>query len=109
MRPLLLLFFATVFSVASISLAASSKDVDRLTSYAVILGRGIACGAESAEASRRVGAWMDVKFPPGSQDQKTYLPIFMQGVLYHAQQQKEGKSPDSCTEVLHNFRTMPWP
>ncbi|MEM4725217.1 MAG: hypothetical protein QXP01_09415 [Candidatus Hadarchaeum sp.] len=52
---------------------------------------------------------MDMKFPPGSRDQKTYLPIFMEGVRYHAQQQKEGKSPDSCAAVLRTFRTMPWP
>ncbi len=90
-------------------LGASSKDIDRMTTYAVVLGRTVACGADITDASRRVGRWMDVKFPPGSQDQKTFLPIFIQGVEYHAQQQKEGKSPDSCAAVLRNFKSFPWP
>jgi len=89
--------------------AASNADIDRMTTYAVILGRGVACGASTAGPSARVGAWMDRVFPPGSNDQKIYLPIFMQGVQHHAQQQKAGKSPDSCSTVLRNFNSFPWP
>jgi hypothetical protein len=107
MRSVVLSFTLVLANEAA--LAASAADVDRLTTYAVILGRGVACGAPTHDASSRVGRWMDRTFPPGSQDQKTYLPIFMQGVQYHAQQQKDGKSPDSCATVRRNFGTFPWP
>ena len=95
---------------AGIVCAASSSDIDKLTTYAVMLGRGIACNAEGIQTvSRRVGAWMDRKFPPGSEDQLTYLPIFMEGVQYNAQQQKSGNSPDSCATVNSEFEKANWP
>jgi hypothetical protein len=104
------LVLSTVFVVCSSSaMAASSADIDKLTTYAVILGRAVACGANVDDASRRVGQWMDRTFPPGSSDQKTYLPVFMEGMRYHAQQQKEGKSPDSCSAVLRSFNGFPLP
>ena len=85
------------------------QDIDKLTTYSVILGRAIGCGADVGIASRRVGHWMDMVFPPGSVDQQTYLPIFMSGTRYHAEQQRLGKSPDSCTTVLRSFSGFPWP
>lgn len=89
--------------------SASPADIDKLTTYAVVLGRAVACGVNIEDASRRVGLWMDRRFPPGSTDQKTYLPIFIDGVSYHAQQQKSGKSPDPCSAVLRSFNGFPWP
>lgn len=89
--------------------SASAQDIDKLTTYAVILGRAIACGADVGSASGKVGRWMDGVFPPGSSDQKTYLPIFMGGTRYHAEQQKLGKSPDTCSSVLRAFNSFPWP
>ncbi|MEK6685995.1 MAG: hypothetical protein AABY99_06360, partial [Pseudomonadota bacterium] len=79
------------------AIAASSEDIDKLTTYATILGRAIACGNDIEDSMYRVGVgkWMDRTFLPGSVDQKIYLPIFMEGVRYHAQMQKEGESPDS--------------
>ena len=44
---------------------ASESDIDKLTTYAVMLGRGTACGADVESASRKVGRWMDQRFPPG--------------------------------------------
>ncbi|MEX2125585.1 MAG: hypothetical protein WD795_16980 [Woeseia sp.] len=98
-----------LLAAPGVTYAATDADIDKLTTYAVILGRGVACGADVATASERVGRWMDAKFPPGSKDQQTYLPIFMAGVQHHAQQQRDGKSPDSCGEVLRTFNQFPWP
>lgn len=89
--------------------AASSADIDKLTTYATILGRAVACGNSIEGPMRRVGRWMDRVFPPGSSDQKTYLPVFMEGVRYHAQMQKDGRSPDSCSAVQSAFNGFPWP
>lgn len=105
---MLFIFVSTVF-FPSLTLAASKADIDRLTTYTVILGRAIACGVDTDDAMRKVGAWMDKKFPPGSSDQKIYLLIFMEGVKHHAEQQANGKSPDTCSQVRSTFRKMQWP
>lgn len=90
------------------ALSADPADVDRLTTYATLLGRAIGCGLQTDQASRDIGGWMDKKFAPGSSDQRTYLPIFMAGVQYHAEQQRNGKSSDTCTEVARVFRSTSW-
>ena len=104
-----LAFGAASIAGVPVANAASSADIDQLTTYAVVLGRAAACGANIDDPSRRVGRWMDKVFPPGSSDQKKYLPIFMAGMAHHAQQQKEGKSPDTCTVVLRSLNGFPWP
>lgn len=96
------------FNIAVVN-AASSEDIDKLTTYAVILGRAVACDADVDDASRRVGRWMDGAFPPGSSEQGTYLSIFMEGMRYHALQQREGNSPDSCAAVRSALNKFPWP
>lgn len=87
----------------------SDRDIDKLTTYAVILGRAIGCGISTEYESKRVGQWLDSKLPPGSAKQKTYLPIFVSGVQYHAEQQASGKSPDTCSQVRRTFNNMVWP
>jgi len=89
--------------------AATDVDIDKLTTYAVVIGRAMACGVDTEPAMKDVGKWMDRRFPPGSSDQQIYLPIFSQGVQYHAQQQADGKSPDSCSSVRRTFTRMVWP
>lgn len=99
----------TFFFGSHAVIAASSSDIDKLTTYATLLGRAVACGNSIEEPMRRVGQWIDRKFPPGSTDQKTYLPIFMEGVRYHAQIQKEGRNPDSCSVISLTFNDFHWP
>ena len=101
--------FVVFIIFVSLANAASSSDIDKLTTYAVILGRATACGINTKEASSKVGAWMDRTFPPGSSDQMTYLPILMSGMQYNAQQQASGNSPDSCSAVLRAFNAMHLP
>lgn len=89
--------------------AVTDTDIDKLTTYAVLIGRAIAYGTDTSYASSRAGAWMDKKFLPGSKDQQIYLPIFVAGVKHHAEQQKNGNSPDSCSTVSHQFSLVNWP
>ncbi len=89
--------------------AASNADIDKMTSYATLIGRAIACGVDTTYAMKRVGKWMDRTFPPGSKDQRIYLPIFAGGVKYHAQQQASGNSPDTCSQIKRVFPTVNWP
>lgn len=96
-------------SISCDAVAASASDIDKMTSYAVIIGRAAGCGVDTTEGMKQVGKWMDRVFPPGSRDQKTYLPVFMDGVRYHAQQQRDGKSPDSCSVTKSAYSRTMWP
>lgn len=79
--------------------------VDRMTTYAVLLGRGIACEAPGVqEASRKVGAWMEEKGLA-----KTYTVAVAEGIRMSAIEQRAGRSPDSCAIVRTSFPTYPWP
>jgi hypothetical protein len=79
--------------------------VNRMTSMVVILGRGVACGAPGTdEAFRRFGAWMDRERMPIE-----LTAIAAQGIKYHALQQANGSSPDSCETVRKQFPMTPWP
>jgi hypothetical protein len=86
--------------------AASSSDIDKLTTYATLIGRGIACGVDTDEATRKVGAWMDRRFT--KKEMSTYLLVFAQGMEYHAKQQRDGRSPDSCSDIRRNFDSIPF-
>ncbi len=91
------------------AIGASNNDVDKLTTYAVMLGRALACGVNTKTAASKVGYWMDRVFPPGSEDQITYLPIFLEGIKHNAEQQSSGNSPDSCSDVKRSFNAIQWP
>lgn len=84
--------------------SASSSDIDKLTSYAVIYGRAIACGISVQGDIAKTGAWIDRTFL-GS-EKSTYLRIFMEGMEYHAQEQSAGRSPDSCSAVRAAYNKM---
>lgn len=111
MKKILVLGLAfSAMSVGSASLhAATEADIDRMTSYSLILGRAIGCGIDVELEIRQVGSWMDSVFPPGSADQQTFLPIFGAGLIYHAEMQSNGDSPDSCNTVQREFSKMVWP
>ena len=67
MKTLVKVVVAFIILVSS-AIAASPAEIDKLTTYAVILGRATACGINTKEASSRVGTWMDRTFPPASAD-----------------------------------------
>lgn len=88
----------------------SSADINALTTYATVLGRGIACRAPGTqEASRRVGAWMDKTFPPGSSDHQAYMPVLTGGIQMAAQRQRNADAPDTCETIVASFESFPWP
>ena len=84
-------------------------EIDRVSTYAVLIGRGAACGVDTRAAASRVGVWLDRVAPPGSEAQLTLLPMFMRQSHYHAQQQASGRSPDDCASVARAIRSYPWP
>ncbi|WP_144445430.1 hypothetical protein [Comamonas sp. 26] len=100
--------FALFFVLVSGEVSANA-NIDKMTTYAVLLGRAIGCGIEVKKPMERVGAWMDKVFPPGSEDQKVLLPIFVQGVMDNSKAQTEGRSPDTCNQVRTSFGKTKWP
>jgi len=85
---------------------------DRMASYAAIIGRATACGANPKNALSKVGAWMDRWFSElniTTKMQSSYLIIFMQGTEFHMNQQQTGKSPDTCKDAMHTFNIIRWP
>jgi hypothetical protein len=87
----------------------SARDIDRMTTYATLLGRAIGCRINVDDEMRKVGKWMDRTFPPGSKEQRIYMPIFLKGLKDSAKQQREGKSPDSCETLREEVRHIRWP
>lgn len=83
--------------------------IDRVSTYAVLVGRGVGCGVDVSGPVNRVGSWLDSVAPPGSEAQRTLLPMFMQQSQYHAGQQVSGQSPDGCDTVARAIRNHPWP
>ena len=93
---------------APVAQAASQAELERMSSLALLLGRGIGCNLETKRASAVIGSWFDQTFPPGSSEQERYLPVFAAEVEQHARQQRSGDSPDSCADVANAFYTMRW-
>lgn len=84
---------------------------DKMASYATIIGRAVACSAETEMELRQVGHWMDGWFDELNISHKMrsmYLSIFMKGTKYHMNQQLSGDSPDSCQSALRAFNAVNW-
>lgn len=86
---------------------ATEKDYDNVTTYATIMGRAVACGAQIGEPSSLVGAWIDRTFPPSERASQVY--VYSTAIQYAAEQQNSGNSPDSCSSALRAFNKTRWP
>lgn len=107
--PQILTFAVLLGAVSPAAQAASDSDINKLTSYAVMLGRAVGCGINVTDQTGRVGSWMDRRFEPGSVDQQIYLPIFMAGVRDNADRQARGLTPDDCNTVREQLSLVDWP
>ena len=88
------------------SRAADPADIDRLTSYSVMLGRATGCGVAVDREAAAVGRWIDRTFSPD--ERALYLSIMMQGMRHHALEQRSGRSPDSCSSVRRSLSRGNW-
>lgn len=100
----LMLVLVSVF--CSQAYAISDSDMDKMTSYAVMIGRAGACKIDTTDAMGKIARWS--KTALGERDGYV-LAIFAQGVDMAMKQQLNGSSPDSCYTVEKAFRTFPWP
>ncbi len=83
-----------------------ASEIDRLTSYSVIMGRGLGCGVAYEPTLLRVIAWIASTF--GTESERMNA-VFGLGMQHHAHQQRAGNSPDDCATVRASFNKMPWP
>lgn len=97
----------TVVMSIPVAPAATDKQIDDLTSYAVIIGRGLACGEDIEDPMNRVGAWLLNSFAP--KERGPYLRVLVTGIEYHAGQQRDGLSPDTCAAARRAFQRTHWP
>lgn len=105
MKKIALVFvFMSVF--CSQAYAISDRDMDMMTSYAVMIGRADACDIDTKDAYAKIQRW----FKSVLNDREGYIMvIFFQGVDMSKKQQLNGETPDSCYAVEKAFRTFPWP
>jgi hypothetical protein len=90
------------------AVAATAADLERLNEYAELIGRAQACGADTTEAMRAVGRWMDTTFRRASRTQHSYVVMFASNLRQHAREQSESAGAGSCTPVLRAFHGFSW-
>lgn len=88
--------------------APDHLDADRLTTYAVVLGRASGCGINVTAQGNRVGAWLNRVTQPGPERDSMNV-IFMSGIIEHRDAQMGGRSPDTCDQVRQSFARFEWP
>lgn len=88
------------------AISATEGDIDKLTTYASIMGRAVGCGINTEKEMGKVGAWMDSAFDLESKPM--FMLLFMQGVQMNAQTQMSGNSPDSCSDISKSYSKMSW-
>ena len=93
---------------ATRSLSDAEFD-DQLANYAVIIGRSSACGADATALASNVGRAIDTRYGVGTTEQKQRLLSFTEGAALSARAQRDGQTPDSCSEVRRVFPTVPPP
>ena len=84
-----------------------SDKYGMVTTYAVYIGRAVACDQKINLPMEAVGAWMDECFIPS--ERPAQLQLFTAGTTLNAENQRSGKSPDGCREVARVFREVTWP
>lgn len=84
-----------------------SDKYNLITTYAVFIGRAAACRENFDEPMKYVGTWIDSCFEP--RERAVQLAIFAAGVKFHAENQRNGNSPDSCSSVAKTFYSVTWP
>lgn len=84
------------------------KNMDRLTTYAVLIGRGTGCRFDTRPMDDRVRTWI-VAAANSRADRDTMFSVWDAGIRANAYAQLEGRSPDDCAAVARGLRGHRWP
>ncbi len=85
--------------------ADTATDMDRVATYADLLGRGIGCGFGMKEQTRRVGSWIDRTFagPDVGQARALFVTSMQQGA------REQSRSEESCARLRSTLDEVAWP
>ena len=86
---------------------ASAEDIDRLTTYAILTGRGLGCGYDMQNELSRGGSWMDRTFE--NNEKSALILVFTTGMEQAANEQANGSSPDNCATIRKVIAKTVWP
>jgi hypothetical protein len=84
-------------------------NTDSISTYAVCIGRAAGCGIDTGPAMKRIGQWLDTSYTGTPQGKSMQMIIFAEGVKLNAENQSQGKSPDTCEQVKSAYNSMIWP
>ncbi len=87
--------------------SSEAFNSDRLTTYAVVLGRASGCGVNITREGKQVGAWLNRNTSGADQDAMNML--FMGGIMESRDAQMAGRSLDDCEQVRTSFSRFNWP
>lgn len=87
--------------------AASDADVNRMTTYAALLGRAQGCGIETYTWRKGVASWMDRTFD--AEIMPSMMEVFAMGFSNEMKAQRAGKTGDLCTNVRRVVMSTAWP
>lgn len=89
------------------SAAEPASDMDKVTTYAELLGRGISCGFDMKEQTRRVGTWIDHTFT--GQDMGLARKQFVTGMQQGVKKQAAEPAEESCPRLQKTLNEVTWP
>lgn len=87
--------------------AASQKDINLLDLYAGVLGKALACGADTTKANYYVANWLRGNF--NEEERPKYILILQREIIRHYELQRAGRAQDTCSEVRRNYKRLSWP
>ena len=101
----------TLIAIATYALplqshAVTDQEVNMMTSYAVFIGRGYACGVNTEPEAKRVGEWLERVLVRGSEDYELLVPIFFASIQNHANLQNRGETPDNCDTFKKQYKDV---
>lgn len=94
-------------SPRSVALRLTGEEWKRLRDYGVTLGAAAACSLDTSSEASRVGAWMDRKFPPGSEGKGGVLIYF--GKVMELGAKSQASSGGDCAHIQSRIDRMVWP
>jgi hypothetical protein len=103
---LITVFLLTFLMFSTAAIAATSRDMDRVTGFGSVIGRAMACDLEWEPQTFLVMAWMDSRFRERAPD---IAEQFVQVVAQNRNGQLTGEFPEDCNEVAAIFAEIVWP
>ena len=81
----------------------TDAQIDRMTTFATMIGRGIGCGLDVGSQTRSMGNWLNQNVRD-NETRRAYTAVVETAVQTAAVQQAGGQTPDTCAAVESGLR-----